>query len=568
MEIREEIKSAVGEVLKDLGVDQFELILARNLLHGDFSTNISLTIFHKTNQKFANPLELATHIAKELQQKLPNMDRIEASAPGFINFYLSGENLLEVLDRVLSEKEKYGEGESLEDQRIVLEFAHPNTHKLFHIGHLRNISVGESLARLLQFQKGKITRANYQGDVGLHVAKAVYGLQSTDYSLGDLEKKTINEKIKFLSQAYVDGNKAYEEDADAKIKINEINKSLYEKDSEFSKLWEKTRSWSLEYFDEIYKRVGTKFDRLYFESEVAEDGKKIVLENLDKVFIKDDGAIIFSGENFGLHNRVFINSIGLPTYEGKDVGLAYLQVKEFAPDRIIHVVGPEQIGYFEVLFKALEEISPEFKNKQLHLEYGFVRLKEGKMSSRKGDVVEGEWLLDEAKKRLKAQFEKMDERTLEQVAVGAVKYSMLKFGRKSDITFSFEDSISLEGNSGPYVQYSFARTQSVLAKIRNPKSEIRNKSQIPNLKLEKEEELVLRLVSQFPMIARDSADNFAPNTLANYLFELSQAFNNFYQNHKIIGSEKEDFRLKLTSGVGQVLKNGLYLLGIEAPEKM
>ena len=143
--------------------------------------------------------------------------------------------------------------------------------------------------------------------------------------------------------------------------------------------------------------------------------------------------------------------------------------------------------------------------------------------------------MDEAKKRLKAQFEKMDERTLEQVAVGAVKYSMLKFGRKSDITFSFEDSISLEGNSGPYIQYSFARTQSVLAKIRNPKSEIRNKSQIPNLKLEKEEELVLRLVSQFPMIARDAADNFAPNTLANYLFELSQAFNNFYQkaqNHR------------------------------------
>ena len=206
------------------------------------------------------------------------------------------------------------------------------------------------------------------------------------------------------------------------------------------------------------------------------------MDNLNRVFVKDDGAIIFPG-NFGLQQS-FINSIGLPTYEGKDVGLAYLQVKEFAPDRIIHVVGPEQIGYFEVLFKALEEISPEFKNKQLHLEYGFVRLKEGKMSSRKGDVVEGEWLLDEAKKRLKAQFEKMDERTLEQVAVGAVKYSMLKFGRKSDITFSFEDSISLEGNSGPYIQYSFARTQSVLAKIEilNQKSEINLKSQISNWK--------------------------------------------------------------------------------------
>jgi len=226
---------------------------------------------------------------------------------------------------------------------------------------------------------------------------------------------------------------------------------------------------------------------------------------------------------------------------------------------------------------ALGKVFPDLASKTTHRSFGFVNLKEGKMSSRSGNIVAGEWLLDEAKKRIKEQFGDMDERTLESVAVGAVKYSMLKFSRTSDITFSFEESINLEGNSGPYLQYTYARTQSVLAKSQIPaspaggsdlKSQINTKSQNLNSKLENEELLILRLLIHFGEIVEETGQNFAPNLLCNYLFELSQKFNNFYQKHKILGSEKEDFRLALTFAVGQILKTGLYLLGIEAPERM
>jgi len=565
MEIREKLKNKILGVLEELNIEEKDVNFTSDISHGDFSTNISLTVFHKLKEKFKNPIELGKFIVSQIQKNVPEIERIEISPPGFLNFFLREIFLIKKVDHITSDK-NYGKGSGLQGHKILLEFAHPNTHKLFHIGHLRNISVGESLARLLDFQGSKVIRANYQGDIGLHVAKAIYGIQNSEFRIQNFGKKSIKERIKFISNAYVEGNKAFEEDEGAKTRISELNKKLYEKDPDLMQVWEITRKWSLEYFDRIYKRLGTKFDRLYFESEAAEPGREIVLKNVGKVFVKDDGAVIFEGEKCGLHNRVFINSIGLPTYEGKDVGLAHLQMKEFSPDKIIHVVGPEQKGYFDVLFKALEEVSADFKNKELHLEYGFVRLKEGKMSSRRGDVVEGEWLLDETKRRLKENFEQMKEETLGKVAVGAVKYSMLKFSRKSDITFSFKESINLEGNSGPYIQYAYARTNSVLAKVKSEKLKV--KSKIKNSKLEKEELLLLRLLIQFPQVVREAQENFAPNTLANYLFELSQAFNNFYQKHKIIGSENQDFRLNLTSAVGKTLKTGLYLLGIEAPNKM
>ena len=452
MKLKDQVNSYLQKITENIAGEKVdvEIQLAQESIHGDYSTNIALKIFPKLKDKFKNPLELAKKIAEELEKisELSNiLEKAEVAAPGFINFWLKDTALLKNLEEVIDHKDKYGRGKRLKNKKIMLEFAHPNTHKLLHIGHLRNIFLGESLARLTEFGGSKVVRANYQGDIGLHVAKAIYGLQITDYSLQQIKKGSLDEKIHFVSEGYVLGNKAYEEDEKAKDKIQEINRNLYGKDQSVMELWKLTRDWSLEYFDRIYKRTGTKFDRLYFESEVADLGKEIVMKNLNNVFIEDQGAIIFAGEKYGLHNRVFVNSIGLPTYEGKDVGLAHLQLKEFSPDKIIHVVGPEQKGYFEVLFKALELISKDFKDKETHLEYGFVNLKEGKMSSRSGNIVAGQWLLNEAKKRIKEQFADMDEKTLEIVGVGAVKYSMLKFSRTSDILSSFEESISLDGNN-------------------------------------------------------------------------------------------------------------------------
>lgn len=559
MEIRGEIEKEILGVLKSLGVDEKKIIFSSEISHADFSTNAAMTNFHKTGGKFKNPLEFAEYIAQQLQKKLPNIEKVEASAPGFLNFFLGEKTLLEKLDHIVTHPDGFGKGSSLKDQKIVLEFADPNPFKEFHIGHLRNITLGESFARLLEFSGGDVIRANYQGDVGMHVAKAVYGLRTTDYGKLTAEK---------LGEAYAAGAKAYEEDENAKKEIQEINLKIYKKsDPDLMKLWEEGRKISLEHFEEIYKRVGTKYDKYYFESQTEEPGRELVLANVGKVFEKDEGAVVFRGK----HTRVFVTSDGYATYEGKDLALAKLKYEDFKFDRSIIITANEQEQYFRVVLEAMEKVLPEIAAKTSHYAFGFVNLRDGKMSSRSGNVVAGEWLLDEAKKRLQENFKEMDSETLEKVAVGAVKYSMLKFSRKSDITFSFEDSISLEGNSGPYIQYTFARTQSLLAKKKDvtlSKAKGLDSSPSAQNDINSEELKVLRILIQFENVVGMAGKEFAPNLVCNYLFELSQAYNNFYQKHKVVGSEKEEFRLRLTSAVGITLKNGLFLLGISSPSSM
>lgn len=543
--MKDKLKSVLKKVLEEIKVDIEPLIeRPKDTNFGDYTTNIVLQsrISHRETQ------ELVEKLHKE------NIEGIKeiGSVGGFINFYLSEDYLLKSLDKKELHRKSSG-------QKILVEFAHPNTHKEFHIGHLRNISLGESISRILTEAGCDVKRVNYQGDVGLHVAKALYGIQTLGFE--NKEKISLTQKAKFLGKAYAFGSKAYEDDPKAKEKIIEINKKIYSKDPSILKLWGETRKWSLDYFDSIYKRLYTKFDRLYFESEVYESGKKIVVSHIDdEIFKKSDGAIIFDAERYGFHKRVFITAEGNPTYEAKEMGLGFLQYKDFEFDKVIHVVGPEQAGYFKVVFKALELIDPVFKDKEDHLSYGFVQLKEGKMSSRLGQVVSGEWLLDEAKKRIKSAFKNMDEKTLEEVVIGAVKYSMLKFGRNSNIQFSFDESISLEGDSGPYIQYVYARTQSVLAKA-NPDLLSSKKDQALN----EEDLLVLRTLNKFEDIVGESAESLAPNLLCNYLFDLCQRFNFLYQKHQILGNSQ---RLKITEATGKVIKKGLGLLGIEAPERM
>jgi arginyl-tRNA synthetase len=315
--------------------------------------------------------------------------------------------------------------------------------------------------------------------------------------------------------------------------------------------------------------VDTKFDRLFFESECYESGKVYAEEGLKKgILQKSEGAIIFPGSEYGLHDRVFITSEGTPTYEAKDLGLVKLQLKEFNPDLIMHVLGPEQLGYTSVIFKAQELLFPETKGKQLHVPYGWVRLKEGKMSSRTGKVVLGESLLDDAKNEILKSY-KIDDKTAEEIAVGAVKYSFLKVGREQDIAYDLKESISLEGNSGPYIQYTFARCQSVLAKAKEDKNQ--SVKDIESLKLEPEEFSVLQKFIHFPEVIEEAAEKYSPNLLCNYLYDLAKKYNTFYNAKRVLGLDNRDlekFRLSLTKTTGQILKTGLKLLGIEAPEKM
>ena len=559
--IEEDLKQAV----QSLGFPPTDIVcsIPKNPGFGDYSTNVALRL---AKHKGLEGKQSAQEIAKKILGHLGNLSylgKAEVAGGGFINLFLKDEELLSHLSN-LSDL-----GNLRKPSKIFVEYGHTNPLKEVHIGHLRTFILGESLCRILEEVGNQVFRANYQGDIGLHIANATWGIKKLGLPSRDL---SLEEKAEFMGKSYAKGNIAYEEDPQAKKEIDAVNISLYQKDKQFSEIYKLAREWSLDYFEPIYALLGVKYDRCFFESEVFERGKEIVLES--KIFTKSEGAVIFPGEKYGLHNRVFITSAGNPTYEGKEMGLAELEYKTFEYDKAIHVVAHEQAGYFEVVFKAIGMIFPQLEGKKYHLSYGLVDLKEGKMSSRTGSVITIDDLVKVVSEKVRevmkgSEGEKdpvdpssIDQEIVKKVAIGAIKFAYLKFSPSPNMVFDLEESVSLDGDSGPYVQYTYARIQSVL------KKSLSNLDNLSNLSLERQERALLRQLMYFPEIILEAARSYHPNLIATYLIELSRLFNLFYQECRIIGSEKEDFRLKLSSQVAEVLKKGLYLLGIEAPERM
>ena len=653
--VKEKIRKILEEVIKSQGWPGVEFVVEHpeNEEHGDYSSNIAMAIFSQNKkqktknkkhilktQKFKNPFELAEEIIAQIP-KTDFLEKTEVVPPGFINFWLSKKWLGRQVERVLKEKDKFGKLNILKGKKVMVEFTDPNPFKEFHIGHLYSNTVGESLARLFEGLGANVKRANYQGDVGMHIAKCLYGiLQAQGSRLKAQGLKTLAERVKFLGQAYALGATAFEKDKKAQEEIKDLNYYIYlvgqehlEKEkgwqpqvdykqyiegkkldlSEIRELYNKGRKWSLDYFETIYKRLGTKFDYYFFESLVGEYGFKIVKEHLDKgVFEKSKGAVVYRGAKQGLHTRVFINSLGLPTYEAKDLGLALAKYKDFPYDQSFNITGNEINEYFKVVLAALKEVNRSLWERTVHLSHGMVRLPEGKMSSRTGKVLTGEWLLDEVKKRIKKAFPEVDELRAEVIAVGAVKYALLKSSIGRDVVFDFEKSLSLEGDSGPYLQYTYARCQSVLRKARKVKVEtnvhnmMRSRHATSYLngqfeglseEINPEELAILRMIYKFPEVVQEAGENYAPNLICNFLFDLAQKFNGFYNRHRILEPAKDtsevvrqrprllrggeiskrdvdevertrDFRLFLTAATAQILKNGLNLLGIKTLERM
>ncbi|MDD4900960.1 MAG: arginine--tRNA ligase [Patescibacteria group bacterium] len=577
--IKQNIADSINAALKQQIVQSADLVYPPKPEFGD----ISLPCYNLAKSFKKSPVEMAEFLVGEVALG-GTISGTKAIGP-FINFTFNKQTLAQgVLSEIALAKNQYGLNDSGGGQKIMVEFAHPNTHKAFHIGHLRNILTGEAVSRILQANGYKIIRANYQGDIGLHIAKCLWGIGQLATEYKEMVGQGVKAKAEFLGRAYALGSKFYEEDEQIKKEIVELNKKIYSQDKSVKRLYQTTRKWSLDYFGGIYKRLNTKFDRLYFESEVFQRGREVVLENLEKqIFKKSDGAVIFEGEKYGLHTRVFINSEGNPTYEAKDMGLAKLQFAEFNPAKIIHLVGPEQVEYFKVIIKALELILPETKGRERHLPYGWVRLKAGKMSSRLGNVVLGEWLLDEAKTEIlkimkgKRSLKNKDE-VAEKIALAAVKYSILKSGINTDIAFSLEESISFSGMSGPYLQYTCARIGSIMKKA-NPKPQTSSAKQIPSLKPQKitynnltepKENGIVNKLARYPEMVRLAAENYDPSELAKYLFELAQGFNDYYHAVPVLKAKTEikQARLALIMAVKQTLANGLELLGIETVEEM
>ena len=431
----------------------------------------------------------------------------------------------------------------------MVEYTDPNPFKEFHIGHLMSNAIGESIARLFEYSGATVVRANYQGDVGLHVAKGIWG---------KMQKPSAH-----WGEAYVYGSEQYDA---RKQEIDEINKKVYEKsDEKINKLYDDGRTTSLEHFEVLYKALGTKFDKYFFESEVTPLGTTIVKDN-PWLFVESDGARVFRGEEEGLHTRVFLTSQGLPTYEAKDLGLAKTKWERWHYDRSYIVTANEIDEYFKFLLKTLSLLYPELAEKTTHLSHGMMKLTSGKMSSRTGKVITGEGLLNELRdvvmKKMGDRNIKDRESVADTVAVGALKYTVLKQAVGGDITYEPEKITNMEGDTGPYLQYTYARTQSVLKKAGK---ELHHYTITPLDYFNSEEISILKWIYRYPEVVSSACDKYAPHMIAGYTYELGQRFNTFYNQHKIVDNQ---LRILITEAVALTLKSGLNLLGIVAPEEM
>lgn len=546
------VKDFIGE---DAPVFSFEF--SENPKHGDYAATIAFVLAKKMQK---NPLA----VAEELKQKLlvsedlqKIVEHIEIAGGGFLNFFLKREVFARTVKEAVEGSEKFGKNLLFSGKKIIVEYTDPNPFKEFHIGHLMPNVIGESLARAFEFSSGEVKRANYQGDIGLHAAKAIWAFFKRED--GDIEPLA-------LGVDYALGNRAYEEDPRAKEEIDAINKKMYERsDQRINEIYDRGRKKSLDMFEDVYEKLGTKFDFYFFESAVESVGKQVVEEGLARgIFEKSEGAIVFRGEKYGLHTRVFINSQGLPTYEAKELGLSKVKYEKYPYDLSYIVTGNEVIEYFKVLLCAMNLLYPELASKTKHISHGMLRLSHGKMSSRTGLVITFETLFEQIKQALAQKVPEMNNNAglLESVAMGAIKYSILKQSTGKDIIFDFNTSLSLEGDSGPYVQYAYARARSVLRKAAE-----RN-IRFSSLNIPERVEEVERLLLWFPEIVKRTVEECEPHYVATYLGKLAKAFNSFYAREKIIDSEFVTYRLSLTEAVAVVLKNGLWILGIETPEKM
>lgn len=573
MDIYQTTKGVIEKSLPDLDlqIDQIHLEHPTELSHGDLSTNVAMQLAKAAGK---NPRELADQLVEKMNESLPlALQKVEVAGPGFINFTIHPEYLGDYTAHVNGKGGSFGKNQTLAGQKMMFEYTDPNPFKVLHIGHLMSNTIGESLSRLAEFAGAEVWRVNYQGDVGMHVAKALWAMQQ----YGDLpdDSTPIKERVTLLGKFYAEGSAAYDDNAN-KEAIHTINKQVYDRSDEaINKLYDLGRQWSLDYFETQYKRLGTwhagdkAFNYYFFESEVGKYGQELVNEFLGKgIFEESKGAIIFPGEKYGLHTRVFINAQGLPTYEAKELGLAQVKYGVFPYDHSIIVTGNEIDEYFKVLLKAMEFTYPELQKKTVHMSHGMLRLPEGKMSSRTGSVLAAEDMIDQVEEKVR---EKMvdatdgSEEVITGIAVGALKYSILRQGIGKDIIFDFEKSLSFEGDSGPYLQYTHARTQSILNKASEAGITASN-----NLPDNWETTDVERLLYRFPEVVNRALDEYAPHYVATYLIELARAFNSFYGNQQIIQSDDaaSGYRVALTQAVGTVLKNGLYVLGITAPERM
>ncbi|HKM19795.1 MAG TPA: arginine--tRNA ligase [Candidatus Dojkabacteria bacterium] len=593
--MKQKIQKIVADALEMMDVDTSSLDVVvevpKDSSNGDYSTNVAMRLASVLKKK---PLDIANEIVSHIEDD--DFSKVEAVVPGFINFYLSPTYLLKEVQRIADNPAGYFQSTLKQGEKLAIEYTDANPFKVLHIGHLYSNTVGEAFARLQEALGADVKRVNYQGDIGLHVAKTLWGLEKKlkdeEKTFSDVEKLPLAERVKYLGDAYVEGAEKYDYSDDEVVKkeIDEINYYIFyitnpvlEKkdfkrfeDVGMKEKYVKGRQWCLEHFETIYERLGTRFDHYFLESEVGATGLKIVLENVGKIFKEDDGAIIYEGDKEkNLHTRVFVNRYGLPTYEAKELGLAFKKKEDVDYDTSIIITANEQSGYFKVVMDALSKLDIDIAKNTKHFAHGVVKLPNAqKMSSRKGGVISAEWLLDETKKKVLKKMKESStvpvenvEEVSEKIAIGAIKYAFLRVTVGSDIAFDFDKAISFDGDTGPYIQYVYSRCSSLLREFGNEgvsETHLERCSSNPYV------ENLTRQLSKGRGALLGSVLTYSPLTLCQYLFELSQSFNSFYQNVRLSDMEEEErsILLAIVRAVMNTVEYGLNLLGIEVVEKM
>jgi len=575
--MKKEVVKLLKKALKEKGVDLKDeeingmIEIPPNPEMGDYS----FPCFSFSEKLKDEPSQIALELRGEIGEP-PATDFEDIQTEGaYINFFVNRKSLArQTVWDILTQKKNFGKTKPAKRKRIMVEFPSPNTNKPLHLGHLKNMALGESISRILEFNGEKVIRADLYNDRGIHICKSMLA-----YKKWGKEETPDDKKIKpdhFVGYFYTLFNKKKTKKLEKEAQ--EMLKKWEEGDKRTLLLWKLMNGWAFNGFEKTYKTFGIKHDVDFFESNLYKKGKDIILEGVKKGLFEQakKGEIKINLEKEGLGEKILLRSDGTSLYIVQEIALAKIKFKKYKLDKSFYVVGNEQEYHFEVLFSVLKKLG--FEKEMKHISYGMVNLPEGKMKSREGTTVDADELIEkirvlaenELKKRetsstLGQSREKLSKQNLEKrsliIALAAIKYLLLKIDIKKNVLFNPKESINFEGNTGPYILYSYARAGSIMRKAPKPK-----KFEVYDLE-EKEMELVKKL-SQFPEIVFNAYKNLNPSIIANYSYQLAQIFNEFYHICKVIGSEQEAFRLALVQSFRQVLKNSLKLLGIEAVEEM
>jgi len=534
--------------------------------------DLSLACFNLLKNKSSNPANQAQSLAKNLRKDEEIMSffsHLEPVGP-YLNFFIKPDLMAEkVLGEIKIKKEKYGQNKNGESKKIMIEYSNGNTHKECHVGHLRNIAYGDSINRLLAANGYETIPVSYLNDFGIHVAKTLWNWKKNPAYSNQTEPKGY-----LLGKCYAEASQKLKERPEYQTEVAKIMQDIESREGENYQLWKETRNWSLEYFDDIYEELDIKFVKHFYESEVIEEGLKMVDSLLKKgILKKSDGAIIADLEKYNLGVLPIIRSDGTALYPVADLALAVNKFSLYDLEESIYVVDVRQSLHFKQLFKVLELLG--YKQKLIHLPYDFVTLPGGMMSSRSGNVITYQELKNKIKIRLEKETtsrhedwneEKITENT--QILTNAIiKFEMLKTGADKIITFNIEEALKFEGYTACYLEYSYARLKSILRK--EPANYFLGKTNLSLLTETKEKELLLK-IARYPEIIITANDKKNPSELTKYLFELAQLSNDYYHAINILKAEKriKKARLSLIRAISQTMKNGFNILGIEALEEM